>query len=203
MSNIAIFGDSIVHGSVDLERGGWSERLKVDLWGDGQRNALSVYAFGVSGGTTDDLLKRFEVELASILYGTEAIIFAIGINDAVRNSTDVVEVDRNTFKSNIEELLSLAQESAVPIYVCGLTRVEEQYTNPLTGSSTGKCYQNSRINDYDEILHLVTKEKKCHYIKLKDVLEKGDLFDGLHPNAQGHEKIFKHVKQVLVDTNII
>jgi len=203
MSNIAIFGDSIVHGVLDLEKGGWAERLKVDLWNDESQSQSEVYVFGIDGSATKDLLNRFDVELSSMLYGLDVVILAIGINDTSVYKNGEKGSTTTSFGENIEKLIKKAQKKVGHVYICGLTQVTEELVSPLPVSKSGKSYQNDRIAVFDEILRFTSTEYDCHFISLQTLLKKEDLADGLHPNAQGHEKIFRHVKQLLIETNII
>ena len=77
---IVVFGDSIVHGVGDIEKGGWVARLRLYLDKDNSKKDFSVYNRGISGDKTEDLLKRFKVECSAI--NPEIIIFAIGENDS-------------------------------------------------------------------------------------------------------------------------
>jgi lysophospholipase L1-like esterase len=58
---IGVWGDSIVHGGNDAEKGGWVNRLKLDTagrgWGD------HVFGLGLGGDSSRDVLERIEPEL--------------------------------------------------------------------------------------------------------------------------------------------
>lgn len=49
------------------------------------------------------------------------------------------------------------------------------------------------ILDYDEELKELCKNNKIKYIPMQEVLEKVDFIDGLHPNHNGHKKIFEYI----------
>ncbi len=69
---ISIWGDSITHGSCDEVGLGWVGRFRNSFpTGD----YVGVYNRGVSGDTTEDLLKRFSIEADSI--EPTKIVFAI------------------------------------------------------------------------------------------------------------------------------
>ena len=78
MTRILVFGDSIARGAVDLEKGGWVERLRIYFVNNSKDK--SVYNLGISGDTTENLLKRFMNECK--VREPEIIIFAIGVNDS-------------------------------------------------------------------------------------------------------------------------
>ena len=57
------------------------------------------------------------------------------------------------------------------------------------------------IKGYDDFLNRYTdeygeelcKENKVKYIPMQDVLQKDDFIDGIHPNKNGHRKIFERI----------
>ena len=87
MAEILVFGDSICYGAWDLE-GGWVQRLRKYL---DMKNVVNlsnftlVYNLGVSGNSTEDLLKRFEFETNAYLEEKKAkmILFSTGVNDSM------------------------------------------------------------------------------------------------------------------------
>ena len=75
---ICVFGDSITRGAFDFKKGGWANRLKVFSW---EKGGMSVYELGVSGDTSFDIVRRFDVELDVMKKRFDTIVFAIGLND--------------------------------------------------------------------------------------------------------------------------
>ena len=57
--DICIFGASITWGACDPENGGWATMIKNYYE---EKDGRSVYVLGVSGDTTEGLLKRLEIE---------------------------------------------------------------------------------------------------------------------------------------------
>ncbi len=47
---------------------------------------------------------------------------------------------------------------------------------------------------FDQELETICHNNQIHYIFMKNVLDKGDYIDGLHPNQLGHKKIYEKVK---------
>jgi lysophospholipase L1-like esterase len=191
---IGIWGDSIVYGSCDQESLGWVGRLRKDFPEDDWN---SVYNRGVFGDTSSDLLKRFPVEFASIK--PEVVIFAFGINDSAyrgEESNNLVPLEE--VKENLKKLISLAKSSAQSIYIVGLTNVTESLVNPLPSSSTLKCFSNASIKKYDAALKDSSEESGVTFVGVQDVLSDADLADGLHPNAQGYEKLYRVISASIV-----
>ena len=206
MSKILVFGDSITWGASDSERGGWVERLKIYI---GNNCDDGVYNLGVSGEKTPDLLERFESETKARIKEDEEtiVIFAIGINDSyfVHSKNDfMTPIER--FKENIEKLINFARKLSPKIIFVGLTPVDESKTTPIPWN-TDKSYKNESIKKYDEVINSVCKNKNIPFVEIFDDLIKSDhrnlLEDGLHPNSQGHKKIFEIVKDYLIQNKII
>jgi len=186
---ICIFGDSITWGAGDSEKGGWAERLKVYF---AKKYYINIYNLGISGNTTEDLLKRIESE--SKFREPNIIVFAIGINDAqFIHSTNSNRISDNNFRNNIEKLYTIAKKFTTKIIFIGLTQVDESKTRPIPWD-TNKTYTNERIKQFDQIIKDFCSENNLKFIPVNDLLNNDDLIDGLHPNTQGHIKMFKRIK---------
>ena len=212
MARICVFGDSIVYGREDYEYGGWVQRLRKFL----NKKILSkqkyffVYNFGVNADTTKGLLERFEFEIKFRLKRLKEkenviVIFAIGINDCCylldKNNLDTLPEE---FKKNIQKLIKLAQKFSPKIIFIGITSVDEVKTTPYT---TNKLYKNEYIKKYNEIIKSVCEKNKIYFIEIFENWINSDykklLEDGLHPNSEGHQKIFESVKNFLIENKII
>lgn len=194
--NIYIFGDSIVWGACDYEKGGWVERLKSYLMQN--KEDVDVYNLGVSGNNTQDLLKRFDVEIkARKSEISEMIIIAVGINDSqyIKKREDP-QVSLMEFGENIAVLLEKARKITNRVIFVGLTKVDESKVMPIPWDET-KYYENRVIQNYDSVVGEVCQKQGVPFISLFSVLTNQDLEDGLHPNSSGHEKIFKKVFEIV------
>src|SRR4030042_1024853 len=212
MVRILVFGDSITYGAWDKE-GGWVNRLRKFM---DEKNLpeLSksgfyclVYNLGVSGNTTEDLLQRFESEINDrLMEGDETIIIlSIGINDSQFNpSSNNFKIPPQKFQDNIKKLLNAAREISSKIIFVGLTPVDEKIT---TSWYTDECYKNEYIQKYDEIIKSACKENKIYFVEIfNDFMESNYnklLEDGLHPNSEGHKKIFEIVRDFLSKNSIV
>jgi len=188
--NICIFGDSITWGAYDPQNGGWVNRLKNYFEKQGEDN--DVYNLGVSGDSTTDLFERIEIETKS--REANLIIFAIGVNDTqFIHSTNSNRISDGDFESNIKKLFEIAKEFTSKIIFIGLTPVDETKTKPIPWN-TDKTYTNERIKKFDQIIENFCLKNNLKFIPINDLLNNDDLIDGLHPNTQGHIKIFDRVK---------
>lgn len=206
MPNVLVFGDSIVYGAWDRE-GGWVQRLRKFF--DENREDYLIYNLGISGNTTDDLLKRFEFETEQRLKEEKEtiFIFAIGMNDSqFVNSEKKLRVSPEKFKENIRKLIALAQKFSSKIIFVGLTPVDERKTTPISWN-TDKSYKNEYIQKYNKMIKTVCEENKIYFIeifgKLKEMNYQELLHDGLHPNSKGHQRIYKFVKEFLVKSGVV
>lgn len=184
MQTFCILGDSIAWGAFDAECGGWADRLKnyVMKHYDG-----GVYNLGISGDTTKEVLKRFNAEAE--VREPNTILFAIGINDARQD----INVSLEMFTSNIEELVERARRQHTDVFLVGLTRVDE---SKIPANDKGAA-TNADIEKYDNVLKEVSQKHACTYIDMSNVVSADDLLDGLHPNTEGHRKMFEKIKREL------
>ena len=57
-----------------------------------------------------------------------------------------------------------------------------------------KGYLNTKIINFDKELKNICLENNVDYLYIYDLLEVDELFDGLHPNNVGHQKLCDKVK---------
>ncbi len=196
---ICVFGASITWGAFDNEKGGWVNRLKLIKFTQG--NYIEIYNLGISGNTTNDLLRRIDAELIAIK--PNVIIFGIGNNDSLYlKSKDSNNVDLKKFQENFNELYKKSKKFTKKVIFVGLTKVDEKKTDPIPWN-IDKCYINEYIKKYNDAIKSVCKENSLPFIEMFDLLNDEDLEDGLHPNAKGHEKMFQRVNDFLVENKII
>jgi len=186
---IGVWGDSISYGSGDSEALGWVGRLRKSLFNEDSTN---VYNFGVCGDTTLDILKRFNVEADAIK--PDIVIFAVAINDSkFPQGGQANKVNLENFKENIRELTKRALTYTSKVYLVGATKVDE-----TTDWGSGSRFENEVIKKYNFFLEEHAKEHGLVFIEVFDVLnEKEDLYDGLHPNSAGYEKMFRTISKVV------
>jgi len=196
---ICIFGDSITWGAGDKEKGGWVNRLKNYF--ETNSSNVKITNLGVSGDNTDDLLKRFKTE--AMAREPNVIMFAIGTNDSqyVDNKNNP-RISLERFKKNLAELLNEAKKLTQKIIFIGLTIVDETKTMPILWNKR-KYYTNENIIKYNSAIQSFCKKNKILFIDMLNLLNKKDLEDGLHPNSQGHQKMFKRVRDFLLKNKLL
>lgn len=209
---IFAFGDSITYGAWD-SKGGWVVRLRKEF----DKKNLSdsdfyclVYNLGVSGDTTEGLLKRFEPEIdLRSKDGQEKeiiILFSIGINDSqLAYEKKENRVPLKQFKRNLKELISKARKYSDKIIFLGLTPVDEDKVAPVPWNKS-ICYRSEYVENYDKVIEQVSVLEGIDYVNLRDIFLKNDykklLFDGLHPNDEGHKLIYNEVLRYLRKFNL-
>ena len=192
--NILVFGDSITYGAWDKEKGGWVNRLRLALENDYSNNYYTIFNLGISGDVTENIKDRFDNECKIRFNKNDntIIIFSIGINDT-QNVKDEDRVSLETFRNNIITLINSAKKYTDNILFIGLTKVDESKVTPLPWDKE-KSYLNTKIINFDKELKNICLENNVDYLYIYDLLELEELFDGLHPNNVGHQKICDKVK---------
>ncbi len=187
--HIVVWGDSIAGGVKDCEVGGWVNRLQMHFM-----NApvyKSVQNCGISGTTTSSLLERFKIEAEA--RKPNIILFEVGKND----STKEYSVSQKDFEDNLNKLIKEAKVFSSKLIFLGIPGVDESKTTPFP-KGVRPYYYNNQIKEYAQIIQKFCKQNNLTFISLQGLLDtKKDLYDGLHPNAQGHKKIFKKVLPVV------
>lgn len=211
LKQIYIFGDSIVFGQWDIERG-WVARLQT-FAAEKRHNNYNylnfIYNLGVPGNTTRDLVDRFHTDIQPrIRFLDKAVIFSIGLNDSAFNPTRDNEnhVTLDMFRSNIRILLDYARRYTTYILFLGLLPVDEKRCNQGY-SAYRKSYSNVHIDTYNQSLKEACLELGVDFLNLNQLFRKTHfqnmLFDGVHPNSSGHEIIFREVKDYLLKRSLL
>lgn len=217
MTHIIVFGTSIEQGFYDTENGGWVERLKSYLnektmksWGSASEIFYAVFNLGIAGETSEGILKRFDTEVEPRLSSNyeSLIIFSFGINDAQQsNSQDSgFKVSIEKFEENVGSLINKTKDlGARPVFV-GLSPVDEAQVAPIPWAPE-YSYLNEPITRYNEVIKNICLEKGLLFIDVLSVFNQLDykelLIDGVHPNTDGHRKLFEILKNELQSASII
>ncbi len=184
--NVVIFGDSITWGAIDTRNGGWATLLR-NYYGK-QGSDIEIYNLGIPGDTTTNLLKRVESEANTRM--ADVIIFAIGANDAnFILSKNEHKVPLTEFKQNIIQLTNIGASLAKKIIFVGLASVDESLVNPHP-LDQDQSWTNTNMFAFDTVIESHCKENGLDYISMRNVISNEDLADGIHPNSDGHEKMF-------------
>jgi len=198
---INIFGDSIAWGAGDNEKSGWVNRLK-EYTNNKDSECCEIYNLGISGDDTNGIVKRFFVENESRKPNT--IIVAIGINDSrYINSKENSQVSLVKFEENLLNVIKQAKDITKEVIFIGLTNINDSKLKPIPWNPTA-YYDKENVAIYDSKIKEVCAKNDLMFIEIQGLLDNSDLDeDGLHPNAEGHEKIFQKIKDFLIENKII
>ncbi|MBP9732581.1 MAG: SGNH/GDSL hydrolase family protein [Candidatus Magasanikbacteria bacterium] len=187
---IGVWGDSITFGACDSKGLGWPGRLRKELALDDYSH---LYNFGICGETSEDLLKRFKIEAEAIK--PSDIIFAIGINDSKYPGNDETnKVSLANYEKNLEDLINQAKNFTKGITIVGAIQVNDAWR-----SMSGSRFFNEEIQKYTAVMKDVADRHGLRFIDMSDVLDTThDLADGLHPNAEGYQKMFEAIKTQVI-----
>ena len=200
IESICVFGDSTAWGAWDTEKGGWVNRLWLELAEISDEDFVEVYNLSVSGGTTKTILARFEAEAK--IRKADGLIFQTGGNDSYlkgKNGHNQILLDK--FTQNLEKIINKAKKITNNIIFIGFKNVDESKTMPVSWKDI--YYINSEIEKYNNAMQKVCEKYNILYLDIFGLLTKEDLEDGLHPNPAGHEKIYNKVKEFLSKNNWI
>lgn len=199
--NICIFGDSIAYGEWTHHLG-WADQLQNTLQQKTIESKFGLYYFlynlSIPGNTTEDVFARFQVEAEA--REPHIIIFAVGTNDSSWKEPDAPRVLPGRFKENVRTLIDKAKHRTRTVVWIGLTCVDEKRTMPFDEAS---YFSNQSIGAYDAIIKEVCAEYDVPHLELFSLLQPEDLEDGLHPNKQGHDKLFHAVRDFLVEKGVV
>lgn len=201
MTHILVFGDSTTYGAWDSQ-GGWVSRLRarLDKKNKGKWYTL-VYNLGISGGTSTQLLRRFEnetkVRLDTDKGQTNTFIFAGGANDTIwfpkkkRNHVPLPQ-----FKRNMTRVIHQAKKYSNQIVVLGIKPCNQNKVDPIPWFPSGS-YRMNHFEKYNNALKDVCADEKVHFInsfaKLNNKQFISTLEDGIHPLDRGHAMMEKLV----------
>lgn len=182
---VAVWGDSITFGAGDVQGWGWVGRLRNQYFSD---DSISIYNRGVCGDTSGDILKRFSVEAASI--EPDKIIFAFGTNDSKYPGGSLENnVSQEQLLNNARQLLQEARKYTKDITFVGLTKANEN-----VATDSGSTFNNKELEKYNAVLRELCSQENIPFRDIFDVIDPEiDLFDYVHPNEKGYEKMYKAI----------
>jgi lysophospholipase L1-like esterase len=176
---IGVWGDSIVHGGNDAEKGGWVNRLKLDTaargWGD------HVFDLGLGGNNSRDVLDRIEPELQARRQFIDYVLVSVGCNDL---TYDIKLTTPAQFQANLEGIAARVQAFDKWLYF--MTMLPMSVAPRAAWAERNAIIRNTAAACGVGVLDMST------------ALDVDELPDGVHPDAAGHEKVFQYVKAFLI-----
>lgn len=205
--HILVFGDSITQGFYDKEKGGWVNRLFIDVSAslESYNDFLGVFNLGIDSETTAGLLARIENEIIARQSDEMVIIIDIGGNDTFKfKEKGENAVPFETFRQNYSKLITIAQKYG-RVFCLGFKDFNPEQAKNLSWYKDYDFTDNDHAG-YDREIERLAREHGVIHIGMTGLFE-GDFaqysHDGDHPTAAGHELIYQRVKSVLKQENII
>ena len=214
MKRIAVFGGGIAHGLWD-KNGGWSERLRKELYArtieTNGSDHFELYNFAIRGDSSQQILDRFQSNMGSLEEHGDDVeqitILHVGGNDAqFIYEEDEVRTPPEKFQENVEKLLDQALEGSEKVVIMTLMPVQDEDASPIPAKS-GRSYTNNRMKEYSKIIREAAGREEdvvlFDLFKLFNGKQDEMLEDGIHPNTEGHQLIYKKLKNKLSNEEII
>ncbi len=213
MAQIIIFGASTTYGLYDIE-GGWATRLRKYLdeqYLDQKKQEHRVYNLAIDGTTTKQLLGQIEFETKQRLFESEdeglILIISAGGNDSqFFNQKKYFRTSPELFGQMINKLFNITSKFTNKVIYLSPTPVDETKVDPIPWRPD-RSYKNQYINKFTQIAISVFEKNGGYSLNLFDKLVQTDykklLLDGIHPNSEGHKKIFEIVRDFLMQNKFI
>jgi acyl-CoA thioesterase I len=200
MKGILCFGDSITFGRGEQPCLGWVGRLKQYFESKDFYNC--VYNLGIPGETSTQLLQRFDTECKPRAnhrrHSKYVLIIAIGMNDC-RLLSGKPAITPETFTKNIHKLINKAKSYKEDLVLLSLTTIDEKRTQPFDDKSS---FLQSRVDLYNQIIARACHKYQVSFLTLPKLTPKL-IVDGVHPNSQGYDLIYKAIKKHLIKNKLI
>lgn len=169
---LVALGDSLTAGYGLAPEAAFPARLETALREKG--HDVTVENAGVSGDTASGGLERLDW---SVPDGTDAVIVALGANDALRG------LDPSTTREALETIVARLIERNIQVLLAGM------YAPPNLGEEYGEAFASiySDLADANDIVF--------YPFFLKGVAAREDLNleDGMHPNEEGIAEIVERI----------
>lgn len=203
---VLIFGDSITQGYWDTE-GGWVERLRrhydsIQAQNLETNTEPTIFNLGISADNSANILERIVPETSARTRHDKlpVVVIQIGVNDSswVGETEDLgagLPIDK--YEDNMQKIINVVKPICSKLILVGLSSCDETKTMPVFWGNF--FYSNDQIKKYENVLSGIADKNNISFIPIFDEfyrqikLGKDYLPDGLHPDNQGHEFIFKLV----------
>lgn len=121
----------------------------------------------------------------------------VGSNDAMGEWSNTPVVSLQEYKENIQQLILLSKDYSQKVVLLWSIQIDERRTLPM--SYWDFWLSNENQKEYNDVLKRSELEHEwCDYIDSRDWIDpQVDLDDGVHPNSNWHEKIFRKMKKIL------
>jgi lysophospholipase L1-like esterase len=182
---VLIVGDSIAYGRCD-RRGGWSARLAAaHIASDEARRRL--FNLAIPGSTLAEAAEQTAAAIGP--RRPDTLVAAAGINDMAAST---VEAGVSRVISALETLAATAADHNARLVVLGPIWLDEKAAE---GFGEGLAFTVERALALRDAAQTWCAEAHIDFIDMWEPLrDRPELFvDGVHPGADGHELLFRHL----------
>jgi len=177
-TTILCLGDSLTEGyGVDPAQA-WPARLEERLRSLGHRD-LRVVNAGISGATSASAVSRLRWQLRA---RPDVLILALGGNDGLRG------LDLDQTRRNLGEAIALAKQSGLRVLLAGM-KIPPNY---------GPDYTRKFERLFPEIAEREGVALIPFLLEGVAAVPRLNLPDGIHPNAEGYERVTETVLERLL-----
>lgn len=181
---LGIWGDSLVHGGIDMEKGGWVTRLRLYLMGRGLGD--HCFGLGVGGQNSGEVLRRLGPELTQRIGHIDHVLLSVGLNDLL-NKEKLTPVPE--FAENLRRMAREVRAAGKKPWILSMTPCDRPGSRDWGAMVEASCR--------------AAEEEGAEWLDMSASFSLSDLVDGVHPGPAGHEKIFQAVKTALIKGSVI
>ena len=173
---IVVLGDSLTEGFGVAKEEAYPHLLEKELQRKG--HSVKVINAGISGSTSASAPSRLRWYIKS---HPEIVILALGGNDGLRG------LSVKHMKKNLSKAIELAQSEKILILLAGM-QIPQNY---------GTEYTESFRNAFHELARQYQLQMIPFLLKEVGGVSSLNQDDGIHPNPEGHQIIFRTVLEYL------
>ncbi|MFE0042508.1 GDSL-type esterase/lipase family protein [Streptomyces albireticuli] len=191
-ARIVIVGDSIAYGRCD-PRGGWAARLAASHIGANEADHR-VFNLTIPGATLAEVSEQTPALLAPRLPDT--LLVAAGVNDSAQplSGPGALSDELPRVTDSLDSLAATALSHNARLVVMGPMWLDETRTRDCWGL---RFTEERALAVRESVRTWCDAHHVDHLDMWEPLRERADLLvDGLHPEAEGHEVLYRHLDAV-------
>ncbi|MFE2146557.1 GDSL-type esterase/lipase family protein [Streptomyces sp. NPDC059456] len=189
---IVIVGDSIAYGRCD-PRGGWAGRLAASHIARNEAEHR-LFNLAIPGITLADVSEQTPALLGP--RRPDTLLVAAGINDSAlpAGSPQALFDEPVHVTDRLDALAAAALDHNARLVVAGPTWIDEERTHDYEGL----CFTRARVLALRAAMRAWCEENHVDHLDLWEPLRgnAGLLVDGVHPTAEGHAALYRHLDEL-------
>lgn len=180
---IGIWGDSIVHGGRDTVMGGWVTRLK--MYCVSRQLGDHIFNLGLGGNNSSEVADRIDAEILARTIHIDHAFVSVGVND-ITNKSKLTTPE--VFEENLKRIVDAIRSHQKQPHLLTMTPLQREP---------------EKWHAYNDIIERTSLALNTGFLDLRACDLSGMTPDGVHPDADGHERIFQKIKSLLLLKGII